>query len=251
MFDYKFFLFFLWSFIGLQAQGNLAKFEGFFGEPTDRISNLTGNVWYFLPYNPVIIEVGGYEGQNIAQVASFYPDGRIIVFEPNPRAFSVLKKNIQDFKFVTAVNAALNSYNGTAQLNVCHGIYRDDVSFDKWSSLLEDHQNYFRGFTVEVPCVVLDDWCKENQIDHIDLLHLDTEGFELQILKSSPEILKTVVVVHTKTNLASFRQETTQYLELRQFLEQSGFELFSHWYLEGGQGEATFIQKRIFDAIFR
>ena len=242
----------------LSAQGveHPPRFEGIFGTPTANISNLTTNVWFFVPYNPIVVEVGGFEGENAAQVARNYPSGRVIVFEPNPRAFKTLLQNTEGLPNVTAVDAALHSYRGTALLHLNHGVYGNDTRLEQWSSLLEgfcfgtDHFNCFKGPDIEVPCITLDEWCSENQIDHIDFLQLDAEGFELQILKSSPNILKTVITIHTKTNLSQFRKETTQYGELRQFLEQQGFTLFSHWYLEGLQGEATCVQKRIYDAIF-
>jgi len=244
-------------FFPLQAVDHPPRFEGIFGAPTAEISNLTSNVWFFVPYNPIIVEVGGYEGENAKQEAIRYPDGRIIVFEPNPNAYTQLLDNCKDLSNVTAVNSALSNYQGTAKLHINHGVYCNDARLEKWSSLLEsicfgsDYFSCFKGPAVDVPCVVLDDWCKENQIDHIDYLHLDAEGVELQILKSSPEILKTVQVIHTKTNLFQFRKGTTQYGELKEFLEQNGFTMFSHWYLEGLQGEATFVQTKIYNAIFK
>jgi len=96
----------------------------------------------------------------------------------------------------------------------------------------------------------LDTWCKDNGIDHIDFMWLDMEGMELQVLKSSPEILKTVKMIYAETNMYPFRMETTQYQELRNFLEKSGFKLLSHWYQESFQGDAIFIKTEIYDGIF-
>ncbi len=80
---------------------------------------------------------------------------------------------------------------------------------------------------------------------------MDVEGFELQILQSCPEILKTVFVICTKTNFAKFREGTTIFPLLKAFLESQGFEMLSHWYLEGLQGEAIFVKKYMYDALFR
>ena len=54
-----------------------------------------------------------------------------------------------------------------------------------------------------------------------------------------------------KTNFSPFRMGTTQYADLKNFLEQQGFELLSHWYREGIQGEATFVRKHLYDSLFR
>lgn len=243
--------------IQLIAADYPARFEGILGEPRENISNLIHNVQLFLPYNPIIVEVGGYEGEHTKHLSKGYPDGRVIVFEPNPRAFQRLLENTAELANVTAVNSALSTYEGMAKLYLNHGVYCNDPTLEKWSSLLEgfclgtDRFNCFRGPTVEVPCVVLDDWCKSHEIDHIDFLQLDVEGFELQILKSSPEILKTIPVIHTKTNLSQFRRETTSFRQLWAFLEANEFTLLCHWYREGLQGEATFVQTKIYNAIFR
>ncbi len=250
-------LYFCLFLLSLHAQEHTPRFEGILGEPTAQISNMTANIGYFLPYNPVIVEAGGYEGENAKRLANLYPQGKVFVFEPNPRAFQALLHTVEGLENVTATQAALYTCSGTVNLHLNHGVYNNDIRLEPLSSLLQTFYpgnvpfSAFKGPSVEVPGIVLDDWCRERQVDHIDCLLLDTEGFELQILKSSPEILKTVIVIHTKTNLAMFRKGTTQYRELYEFLAQSGFTLLSHWYLEGLQGEATFIQTRIFDAIFR
>jgi hypothetical protein len=147
--------------------------------------------------------------------------------------------------------------NGPVKLNLNHGVYASDPNLEKWSSLLDpvclgyDRFNCFRGPSIEVPCIRLDDWCLEYGVDHIDFLYLDVEGFELQILQNCSRILETVLVVHTKTNLTGFRKNTTLYGDLRDFLERSGFVLMSHWYLDGLQGEATFIRSKLYNAVFR
>jgi hypothetical protein len=102
---------------------------------------------------------------------------------------------------------------------------------------------------VGVSCVILDDWCKKNNVDHIDFMWLDLEGLELQILQSSPLILNTVKVIYTETNFYEFRKNMTQYGALKEFLNSSGFRLLSHWYAQAHQGNAIFVRKEIYESI--
>ncbi len=242
-------------FVNLYSTENLVKFEGLLGSANGSLPNFSSSLAnYFIPFNPVVLEIGGFEGKNTMALAQAYPKGKVIVFEPNPRAYQQLLINIGKFDNVLSYNLALNIYNGMAELNICRGIYGDDPYFEKHSSLLEEfseNRMYFKGSTVDVPCVILDDWFQKSPFDHIDFVLLDLEGFELQVLKSSPNVVNSAIVIYTKTNFTEFRKEATQYFELKRFLEDSGFELLAHWYLEGLHGEAIFIKKYIYDALFR
>ncbi len=231
------------------------RWEGTYRKGLDKefVSNCIEIVDYFLPYNPVILEVGGYEGSHTADLAKNHPKGRVIVFEPNPRAFALLVEKVNPFSNVTACNAAISVCAGTPYLHLHRGVYHNNPEFESLSSLLEESEDArpcFTGPAIEVPCVVLDDWCKENRVGHIDFIQIDVEGFELQILKSSLDILKTVNVITAKTNFAKFRVGTTLYPALKGFLEEQGFVMLSHWYREGLQGEATFVRKTICDTVF-
>jgi len=218
------------------------KFDGMFKEyevcPLDLIER-------FLPANPTIFEAGGHYGTDTIKFAQKWPHAKIMSFEPNPHAFKKYLETTQIYKNITGYNLAVNNYNGTARLNICYGTTGDNPIFEGASSLLEptkDMKIHYQGPVIEVPCVILDDWCKKNNINHIDFMWLDLEGLELQVLKSSPTILATLKVIFTETNFYNFRIGTTHYIELRAFLESSGFQMLSHWYNEGLQGNAIFIR---------
>ncbi|MBI5345788.1 MAG: FkbM family methyltransferase [Chlamydiae bacterium] len=168
----------------------------------------------------------------------------MILFEPNPEGFEKLTKSTLGLSNVFCYNIALNNANGKAILNVC-------CDENKTSSLLEPSEmikDDYKGTKVEVSGVVLDDWCKEKKVDHLDFMCLNLEGMELLALESSPKILKTVKVIYTKTNFQEFRKGMVQYADLKTFLEKAGFKLLSHWYEENFQGIAIFVKKEIFDA---
>jgi len=149
---------------------------------------------------------------------------------------------------------ALNSYNGTALFNVCLGPNSDESAYSYASSLLplkKGMEIYCKGPQIEVPCVNLDAWCKENEIEAIDLLHIEVEGAEYNILKSSPEILKTVKVLYVKTSIHPHRLGMTNYSALKEFLEKSNFVLVAHWFAPEITGHAIFLSREIFDGYFK
>jgi len=210
----------------------------------------------FLPYNPVIFEAGAFRGLDTVSAAKIWPNGRIIAFEPYPNAFSLLETNVA-YAQVTNVELhklALNSYNGTALFNVCLGPNNNEPAYGYASSLLplkKGMEVFCKGPQIEVSCVTLDSWCKENQIDSIDLLHLEVEGAEYNVLKHSRNTLKTVKVICIKTQIHPYRLGMTNFPALKEFLEKANFVLLSHWYQPEITGHAVFLSREIFDAYFK
>jgi len=230
-------------FFSLHAHNYPERFEGIIHCKQTEVLELISRI---ITTNPVILEAGAHYGIDTVKFAKTWPEATILSFEPNPHAYERLINGTKDFDIVTPYNLALADYNGEAILHVCHGTNGNEVAFEGASSLLapsEDMKIHYQGPKVKVPCVILDDFCKDNGIDHIDFMWLDMEGMEIQVLKSSPEILKTVSVIFVETNFQEFRIEMSQYSRLKDFLEESGFILLSHWYYEGLQGNALFMRK--------
>lgn len=223
---------------GLHAIDPSYKFEGILGAPVENIQNLNCNAQAFIPYNPVIVEIGAFEGAGTFSLGASYPYGKVFAFEPQPEAYANLVEKTRPLRNVSTFNLALSTVKGTAKL---HG------GGDR-ASLVQFHR---KDNQIDVPTVVLDDWCREQGIDHIDFLRLDAGGLEWQILESSPRILKDVIVIVVKTYLHPSHRSILSYAVLKRQLENRGFELLSHWYKDGQEGEATFIQRYMYDALFR
>ena len=223
------------------------KFEGAYYADQEKALDIVAR---FLPEDPIIFEAGGHYGTDTIRFSERWPKAQIFTFEPNPHAFELLQKAIHGHSNIHGYNLAVNNYNGAAILHVCYGTTGNDPIFEGASSLLEASEYmriHYQGPKEIVPCVVLDDWARTNQIDHIDFMWLDLEGLELQVLKSSPRILETVKVIFTETNFQSFRVGTTLYNDLKAFLERNRFKLISHWYTETYQGNAIFVKKEPFE----
>jgi FkbM family methyltransferase len=210
----------------------------------------------FLPYNPIILEAGAFNGKDTVRAANLWPKARIFAFEPNPQAFKNLQAAIDNagLENIETYPLALCHYNGTAFFNVCLGMAGEDPTFGYASSTLpttKEMEIYCKGPQIKVPCMILDDWCNERQVKNIDLLRLELEGLELPVLRSSPNILKTVKVLYVKTFIHPFRISMTEYAELKEFLEESNFVLLSHRYIPGIIGHAIFLSRELFDAYFK
>ena len=131
----------------------------------------------------VIFDVGGNIGDTALHFAKLQKNtGKIFCFEPVPHLFKRLKHNvsINDFKGISIHNIALSDKKEDLFFNLPQsqnsgGIFLSD-------NITEESK--------KVSSVPLDEFCSENQIDKIDVIKIDVEGFELKVLKGAMLSLK-------------------------------------------------------------
>ncbi len=203
----------------------------------------------FLPYDPVIIEVGAYEGATTLELARHWPFGKIFAFEPNPYPFERFLKNTQTLKNVTGVQIALDDYPGPGTLYFQPDTVNADPSWEERTSLLPPLSPL--NFTVDVECETLEDWCKREKIPRVDFLYIDVDDWAVPVLDGSVDLLKTVNVICVKTQLSSFLGGPSLYYLLHRFLDEYGFEVVAHWYDPMTFGRAIYVKRTICEIVYR
>ncbi len=120
---------------------------------------------------------------------------RGIVVEPVPGNFERLRKNYSDCPGVVCRNAALAAEAGTCTFYCVDA--PAGVTLPEWTreigSLDRNHLvKHARGLLpeveqyitpIEVPCVDFNTLLEDADLERIDLLHTDVEGFDLEVLK--------------------------------------------------------------------
>jgi len=150
-----------------------------------------------------VLDVGANRGDYSRFVRTLAPDAVIHAFEPNRRTFDLLRDaaseaNVQPF------HAACGARPGTLKLaNLA------DPTGSTFASLVPEvalHASHATGIPLgspeDVPVVTLDEHCREHGLDRIDLLKIDTEGFELEVLKGAAGLIadKRIGVVQLEFN---------------------------------------------------
>jgi FkbM family methyltransferase len=149
----------------------------------------TNDSYYFETDNttPLIIDVGSYIGLSILYFKKFYPDSKIVAFEPNPTAFNMLKENlfINNIKDVEINQVAILNNEGQRDL------YIDNTDMDRFSvaSFNKDAWNKeVISKKIRVKTEKLDKYLKSE----VDMLKLDVEGSEQAILGSIRKYFKNI-----------------------------------------------------------
>lgn len=167
----------------------------------DEVSGEGRFIKRFLAEKPggVVFDVGANVGNYSSKVLQTNPLLSVYAFEPHPRIFAALEKNVQHSNF-TAINAAAGESAGTADL---YDYAANDGS--SHASLYQDVIESIHGAPSthhRVEVVALGEFAKVNQIPSIALLKIDTEGHELNALKGIEDLLRSgkVEAIHFEFN---------------------------------------------------
>jgi len=147
----------------------------------------------------VIIDVGANQGAYSLMCAKARPGTQIYSFEPHPKTFLSLVRNLPDSKFL-CFNKALGAECKTLRLfdykdedGSSHATLYSDV-------IKEIHKKNFTSHEVEV--TTLDNIINENKIIKVSLLKIDAEGHELEVLKGASKAInkRMIMAIHFEFN---------------------------------------------------
>ncbi len=131
------------------------------------------------PVNGTVVDIGAHIG--VFGIQASASSDTVICYEPHPRNFELLQKNIviNAFNNVTALRQAVSDARGNKGL---------------WVSEKKSYGHTFypskdRGFvdTIDVESVTLKDVLSSNGLNSIDFLKMHCEGAELDILTHTPQ----------------------------------------------------------------
>ena len=180
----------------------------------------------------VIFDVGSLHCLESIELSKVYKNARIYAFEANPDSYKVCLENTKDYDNITVINKAVNDHDGTCVFNAIDPDKTETPWFDGnrgASSLFKangkyDHIEKYVQKEIEVPCIQLETFCEENNIDHIDLIWMDLQGAELIALKSmGRELMSTVKVIHTELEMTPIYKDQCLYEDVNQFLKNYNF----------------------------
>jgi len=177
--------------------------------------------------NPIIFDVGANEGVLTELYRQQFPTAIIHAFEPHPQAYKIL----QD-KFVNDPNIFTNNF-GIAD---APDILLFNLANQSGSSSFlpfSDDSPYVRGtgvstvdsMKIDVTCI--DSYCEKNNIDHIDFMKLDVQGFEPKVILGASNMLarKSINAIQTEIVFRDFYKSASSFLDIEQHLIMHGFTL--------------------------
>ena len=171
-----------------------------------------------------IFDVGANTGQTVKRFSLAFPDAKIYSFEPVAATYSLLKKNTQALANVSCYHEALGEQVGDTEITTYSG---KDSLLNSLKN--QDPASMKKGGTVETIHVNTGDaFSRKNRIDYIDLLKIDTEGFELEVLKGSADLLKSskIKAIYCEVGFNRTNKQNTYLNDVLDFLNPYGYEFY-------------------------
>ena len=142
--------------------------------------------------SPIIFDVGANTGEYSKFIKTIIPNSIVYSFEPNIAAFNDLNK----INGISAINQALGDEEGERILYIPTNDEKTEHS-----SFIE--KALFRKKTIaeqKVKIGTLYGFCKKNGVEKIDFLKIDTEGFEMEVLKGAKSLINNISIIQFEMN---------------------------------------------------
>jgi len=173
--------------------------------------------------------VGANEGQTIELFRGIFENPRIYAFEPSSQAFRKLLSQGHGPQ-VSLHNFALGQRNGEEEF-----INYENSCLSSFLPLDANKDNPFRALKVKnkeaVDVRTIDWFARENQITKIDLLKIDTQGYDLQVLKGAGDSFQNGLIdnVFIELNFVKLYEDQSGPNQITDFLAERNIHLVDYY----------------------
>jgi len=196
----------------------------------------------------IFIEFGSYDAGDAVFLKNNFTNTTIYSIEACPERYSIIKKieklfNLNIFNYAVCDIDGFINFNQVYDPNVMdhNKKYGSSGSINKKTNFYKNNYNHLQELnSISVPSIRIDTFCKNNKINNIDYIHIDTEGAELKVLSGFGQIrpkLLRLEICYGKKYYGEFAYEQSElndmlismnYTEIKQeFNKSDGFYVYN------------------------
>lgn len=186
--------------------------------------------------NPVILDVGANKGQSITRYKKLFQSPVIHSFEPNIDEINILKKKYYNDKNLFLNNLAVGEKKGNLEFNINavsgHSSFKKLIPNTTWikkrSNTINIDDKKYSTKKVNFKIITLDDYASENNITNIDILKIDTQGFEDKVLIGAKKLLKEnrIKLIQLELIFSEIYESPLQIYDVEKELIPHNYKLF-------------------------
>lgn len=213
-----------WNPIGARVVRGLVRYERMFDTVVRGYSLMTptnGERWLtnFMDDKPVVFDVGFHDGASTEEIFKLRPEAKVYGFDPSRFGLQCYEEKLKNDSRVVFANLALSDKPGELEFydydNMCNSLAaRKELPGAKPT-------------TYKVPVTTLDIYCNEQNVEHINMMKIDAEGYDLHVLEGGRGLLKEQAVDIFMFEFASGWAGTKRYLwEAVEYFEPLPYTLY-------------------------
>ncbi len=181
----------------------------------------------------IVFDVGAHYGETIKLFNKKLNIKKIYSFEASPKNYQILQKNISKYTSKkieiynygigrdlskSYINQTLESSSSTInELNVNSKYLKKKLKI-----LNIKNKNSFH-YKVPIKIITLDYFIEKNKIKNIDLLKIDTEGYEFNVLKGLSKYNQKIKLVYFEHHYDDMIVKNYKFGDIHQLLKSFGF----------------------------
>lgn len=163
-----------------------------------------------------ILDIGALEGGDSLRFSSWYPDAKIYTIEASPHNFKIINRKLGDKRpNIKTFNYAMSSENGSVLFY--QTIYPDttvEENFMVMGSIYDIKEEKKARHrlknieTVNVESISFDKFCEKNNIDEVDIMHIDVEGATYDVVLGMNKVLPKLIFTE-KEGIEHFKNKAS------------------------------------------
>lgn len=213
-----------WNPVGAKLVHKLIRYEQLFTTVVRNYSLIdmsNGERWFPTLTNDqaLAFDVGFYDGASTSDILLARPKARVIGFDPSRFARQCYERDFAADARISFENVGLSNQSGELEFhdyeNMCN-------------SFAPRHEMPGQTPTVyKVPVTTLDEFCMRREIERINLLKIDAEGYDLNVLEGAHGLLCRQAVDLFMFEFASGWSGTKRYLwEVHEYFKPLPYTLY-------------------------
>lgn len=183
-----------------------------------------------------IFDIGANKGQSIKFFSKIFDNPTVYAFEPSPKTCASLKTFVEKLNHLDISIYQVGIGEKEQTINFYESILSETSTFvlpnqdseyarKKNRILLQNPETAFTSIPIHVTTV--DIFLNANKVEHIDILKIDVEGFELEVIRGAQNALRDgkVKIVQLERHADDMREDRNPVIH--DFLVSIGFVKFA------------------------
>ena len=186
-----------------------------------------------------LIDVGAHKGETILDFLNYFEFINIYSFEASNKTFNDLKLRLKKIKKrFNSTNIEIFNF-GVGNSNKKNIFYEQLDSNSSTFNIIDKDSSYFKRKNkilsffflnndnivnkTEVLQIKLGEFIKRKNINSIDILKIDTEGYEFEVIKGLEQEIKKIKFIYFEHHYDNMIKKNYKYSDIHNYLRINGF----------------------------